>query len=63
MSNEDSIRNAFSSPERAHGSAKMTHNDLRSESGLCDDLKLGAIKENVGDTTRYSREAAEEKDE
>jgi len=63
VSNKDAIRDAFSSPERAQGSAKMAHSDLRNESEVCGDSKSGAVKENAGDTSRYTREAAEEKDD
>jgi len=41
----------------------MTHSDLRNESEMCDDSKSSAIKKNVGDTSRYTREATKEKDD
>lgn len=41
----------------------MAHSDLRNESEVCGDSKSGAVKENAGDTSRYTREAAEEKDD
>ncbi len=63
VSNEDTIRDVFSSPQRAQGSAKMAHSDLRNESEVCDDLKSGPVRENAGDTTGYTREAVEEKDD
>jgi len=63
MSNKDAIRNAFLSLERAQGLTKMTHNDLRNESKICDDSKSSAIKKNAKDTSRYTREATKEKDD
>jgi len=63
VSNEDAIRDAFPSPQRAQGSAKMAHSDLRNESEVCNDLKSGAVRENAGNTTGYRREAAKEKDD
>jgi hypothetical protein len=62
VSNEDAIRDAFSFPQRAQGSAKMAHSDLRNESEVCDNVKSGAVRENAGDTTGYRREAAKEKE-
>jgi len=63
VSNKDIIRNVFSSPQRAQESARMAHSNLRNKSEVCDDPKSGAVRENAGDTTRYTREAAEEKDD
>jgi len=63
VSNKDAIRDAFSSLERAQGLAKMAHSDLRNESEVCDDSKSSAVKENAGDTSGYTREAAKEKDD
>lgn len=62
VSNKDVIRDASSPPERAHGSAKMAHSDLRNESEVCGDSNSGVVKENAGDTSGYTKEAAEEKD-
>lgn len=62
VSNKDAIRDAFSPPERAQGSAKMAHSDLRNESKVYGDSNSGAVKENAGDTSGYTKEAAEEKD-
>jgi len=42
---------------------KMTHSDLRNENEICDDSKSSAIKKNAKDTSRYTREAIEEKDD
>jgi len=63
VSNKDAIRDAFLSLERAQGLAKIAHNDLRNESKICDDLKSNAIKKNAKDTSKYTREAIEEKDD
>jgi len=41
----------------------MTHSDLRNENEICDDSKSSAIKKNAKDTSRYTREAIEEKDD
>lgn len=53
--------NVFSPPQQAQGSAEI-HNDLRNESEVGDDLESGPIRENA-DTTIYTREAVEEKDD
>jgi len=41
----------------------MAHSDLRNESEVWGDSKSGAVKENAEDTSGYTREAAEEKDD
>jgi hypothetical protein len=41
----------------------MAHSDLRNESEICGDSKSGAAKENAEDTSGYTREATEEKDD
>jgi hypothetical protein len=62
VSNEDAIWDAFLSLEQAQDLAKITYNNLRNKSKICDDLKSSAIKENAEDTSKYTREAVEEKD-
>ena len=61
--NEDAIRDAFSFPQRAQGSAKVARSDPRSEREVRNDLKSDAVRKNEGDITGYRREAAEEKDD
>ncbi len=41
----------------------MTHNDLRNESEICDNLKSNAIKKNAKDISKYTRKATKEKDD
>ena len=41
----------------------MAHSDLQNEREVCDDLKSVAVGENVGDSTGYTMELAEEKDD
>jgi len=63
ISNKDAIQDAFLSLERTQDLTKMTHNDLRNENEICDNLKSNAIKKNAKDTSRYIRKAIEEKDD
>ncbi len=63
ISNKDAIQDAFLSLERTQDLTKITYNDFRNESKICDDLKSNAIKKNAKDTSRYTRKATKEKDD
>lgn len=60
---EDAIRGAFSSAQRGQGPVKIAHSDLQNEREICDDLKSVAAGEDVGDSTGYTMELAEKKDD
>jgi len=62
VSNEDAIRDAFLSLEQAQDLAKITYSNFRNKSKICDDSKSSAIKKNAKDTSKYTREAIEKKD-
>jgi len=63
VSNKNAIQDAFLSLKRTQNLTKMTHNDLRNESKICDDLKSNAIKKNARNTSRYTKKVAKEKDD
>ncbi len=62
-SNKNAIRDAFSFAQRTQGLAKITHNDLQNVREICDDLKSIVVKKNARDSTRYTREVVEKKDD
>ena len=59
--NEDVIQDSFSFRQRAPDSVRVIRSYPQNEKQVRDDLKLEAAKKDEGDTTRYRREAAEEK--
>jgi len=63
VSNKNTIRNAFLSLQQAQDLTKIAYNNLRNKSKICNNLKSNAIRENTEDTTKYKREAANEKDD